>query len=110
MGVKEKFQALTEKANENLDYLEDKRTVYQFNLSGEQGGTYQLHLNGKQGVDFFEEEKGEASIVLEMSDENFLKLASGNLNPTVAYMGGKIKIKGDLSLALKLQSLLKKFT
>ena len=35
-------------------------------------------------------------------------LAEGNLNPTMALMTGKLKLKGDMSVALKLQSLLGK--
>ncbi len=34
------------------------------------------------------------------------KLRAGELNPMMATMSGKIKIKGDMGLALKLQSLL----
>ena len=41
-----------------------------------------------------------------MAAEDFLKLAEGKLNPTSAFMSGKLKIKGDMSLALKLQSLI----
>ncbi len=38
--------------------------------------------------------------------EDWVALATGKMNPTMAFMQGKIKVKGDMSLALKLQSLL----
>ena len=38
--------------------------------------------------------------------EDWVALAAGKMNPTMAFMQGKIKVKGDMSLALKLQSLL----
>jgi acyl-CoA dehydrogenase len=38
--------------------------------------------------------------------EDWIKLATGKLNPTMAFMQGKIRVKGDMSLAMKLQSLL----
>lgn len=38
--------------------------------------------------------------------EDWVKLATGKLNPTMAFMQGKIRVKGDMSLAMKLQSLL----
>ncbi|AVF25600.1 Putative sterol carrier protein [Paenibacillus larvae subsp. larvae] len=39
-----------------------------------------------------------------------LKLIEGTLNPTTAYMFGKLKIKGDLSLAMKLQGVLQRYS
>jgi putative sterol carrier protein len=35
-----------------------------------------------------------------------MKLKTGDLNPMMAVMSGKVKIKGDMGLAMKLQSLL----
>ncbi|MBL0023782.1 MAG: SCP2 sterol-binding domain-containing protein [Saprospiraceae bacterium] len=37
---------------------------------------------------------------------NLLQLKNGELNPMMAVMSGKIKIKGDMGLAMKLQSLI----
>ena len=48
----------------------------------------------------------EADCVISASKEDFIKLKTGELNPMMAVMGGKIKIKGDMGLAMKLQSLL----
>jgi putative sterol carrier protein len=39
------------------------------------------------------------------SQETFEKLVAGEQNPTTAYMTGKIKIKGDMGAAMKLQKL-----
>jgi putative sterol carrier protein len=39
------------------------------------------------------------------SEENMLRIANRELNPTTAYMTGKLKIKGDMGAALKLQKL-----
>ena len=51
-------------------------------------------------------EDGEADTVIITSKETLIKLKSGELNPMMAVMGGKVKIKGDMGLAMKLQSLL----
>ena len=48
----------------------------------------------------------EADCVISTSMDNFLKLKNGELNPMMAVMTGKIKIKGDMGLAMKLQSLI----
>ena len=48
----------------------------------------------------------EADTTITTSMENFLKLKNGDLNPMMAVMTGKVKIKGDMGLAMKLQSLI----
>jgi putative sterol carrier protein len=42
-----------------------------------------------------------------MADDDFLALLSGKLNGQMAFMTGKLKVAGDLGLALKLESLLR---
>jgi putative sterol carrier protein len=41
-----------------------------------------------------------------MSGDTLERLKNGDLNAMMAVMSGKIKIKGDMSLAMKLQNLL----
>jgi putative sterol carrier protein len=48
---------------------------------------------------------GEADTTIQATEENFLAISRGELNPTTAYMTGKLKIKGDMGAALKLQKL-----
>ena len=47
----------------------------------------------------------EADAVISTSEETFDKLTSGEQNPTSAYMTGKLKVKGDMGAAMKLQKL-----
>jgi putative sterol carrier protein len=48
---------------------------------------------------------GEADTTITTTEENFLAISRGELNPTTAYMTGKLKIKGDMGAAMKLQKL-----
>ena len=48
---------------------------------------------------------GEADATITASGETFGKIVAGEQNPTTAYMTGKLKIKGDLGAAMKLQKL-----
>jgi putative sterol carrier protein len=48
---------------------------------------------------------GDADATIAASSETFDKIVKGEQNPTTAYMTGKIKIKGDLGAAMKLQKL-----
>ncbi|MTB49699.1 SCP2 sterol-binding domain-containing protein [Lewinella sp. W8] len=51
-------------------------------------------------------EDKEADTVVITSIDTLDKLRTGALNPMMAMMSGKVKIKGDMGLAMKLQSLL----
>ncbi|HZT17626.1 MAG TPA: SCP2 sterol-binding domain-containing protein [Gaiellaceae bacterium] len=48
---------------------------------------------------------GDADATISASGETFDKIVSGEQNPTVAYMTGKLKVKGDMGAAMKLQKL-----
>ena len=48
---------------------------------------------------------GDADATISTSGETFEKIVAGNQNPTTAYMTGKLKIKGDMGAAMKLQKL-----
>ena len=65
-----------------------------------------LMIDGSGDKNIVGTEDGEAQTTIITSIENLIKLKSGELNPMMAVMGGKVKIKGDMGLAMKLQSLL----
>jgi putative sterol carrier protein len=51
------------------------------------------------------EDKGEADTTISISADNLEKLMTGGLDPTMAYMTGKLKIEGKMGVALKLTSM-----
>ncbi|MBM2824210.1 MAG: sterol-binding domain protein [Thermoleophilia bacterium] len=48
---------------------------------------------------------GDADCTFSASEESFAKIVAGEQNPTTAYMTGKLKIKGDMGAAMKLQKI-----
>ena len=48
---------------------------------------------------------GEADCTITATEETLIRIARGEQNATTAYMTGKLKIKGDMGAALKLQKL-----
>jgi putative sterol carrier protein len=48
---------------------------------------------------------GDADATITTSGETFEKIVAGEQNPTTAYMTGKLKIKGDMGAAMKLQKI-----
>lgn len=47
-----------------------------------------------------------ADCTIKLSLDHFKDLIAGDLSPTTAFMTGKIKVEGDMSVAMALQSLL----
>ncbi len=79
--------------------------VYQFDLSGDNGGVFHVAVDdGKPTV--VEAAHDNPNITITMSADDFNSMLEGQLNATSAFMAGKLKVKGDMSLAMKLQSLL----
>jgi len=65
-----------------------------------------VYIDGTGEENVVTQDDKEADTVIITSIETLGKLTSGKLNPMMAIMGGKVKIKGDKGLAMKLQSLL----
>lgn len=103
--VKNILEEIDHALQDKPDYAEGVNAVFQFDLSGDESGIYQVGLS--ESTNFIAEgEEEEADCVLQMSSDDFVKMANGNLNGTQAFMTGKLKIKGNMGLALKLQSIL----
>jgi putative sterol carrier protein len=74
---------------------------YLFDIEGAGKWTVRVE-DGKVDV----AEGGEdADAVITTSEETFEKIVSGEQNATSAYMTGKLKVKGDMGAAMKLQKL-----
>ena len=68
-------------------------------------GAGKWHVSVQDGKVSVTEGEQEADAVISASEETFQKLVSGDQNPTSAYMTGKLKVKGDMGAAMKLQKL-----
>ncbi len=68
-------------------------------------GDKQLYIDGTGAQNVLSTENKDADCLVLVSEENFLAMVSGDLNPMGAVMTGKVKIKGDLGVAMKLSSL-----
>ncbi len=99
MSAKEFFDTLETRVDTSK--TAGMNNSYLFDIEG--AGTWKVDVqDGKVSVT----EGGEdADAVITTSAETFEKIASGEQNPTSAYMTGKLKVKGDMGAAMKLQKL-----
>jgi putative sterol carrier protein len=98
-SVKEFFQGLAGRVDQAK--TAGMTNSYLFDIDG--AGRWLVDVNdGKVNVT----EGGEgADTTLSISEDNFMQIVRGELNPTTAYMTGKLKVKGDMGAAMKLQKL-----
>jgi putative sterol carrier protein len=76
----------------------------QFNLTGEHGGHWYVTVKDGQAA----VHGGTASapnMTMSMTAQDDVDLSLGRLNRQMAFMSGKLKISGDVSLAMKTQTL-----
>jgi putative sterol carrier protein len=91
-------------------FLPEKATgvdaVIQYHLLGDQGGDWVIKIaHGACTVEPGTTDKPSLTLTAEAAD--YLKIISGKMNAMSAFAEGKIKLKGDLALAMKLMNFFK---
>ncbi len=78
--------------------------VIQYDISGEGGGTW--HAVIKDGACTVQEGPGtNPNLTLSMAAPDWLDMVSGKQSGQMLFMSGKLKLKGDMGLAMKLGSM-----
>lgn len=91
----------------NVDAAKGMSSVIQFNLSGDGGGNYYVEI--KDGAaNVTEGAHASPNMTMTMSAADYVDLILGKLNGQMAFMSGKLKIAGDMGLAMKMQTLFKR--
>ncbi len=98
------FQEIAKRTAANPAKLAGLNANFQFDLSGDDGGTF--HANIANGAAEIGPGPTKANVTILMSAPDFKAMTAGTLNATQAFMTGKLKIQGDMSLAMRLQSIL----
>ncbi|MCS6819478.1 MAG: SCP2 sterol-binding domain-containing protein, partial [Chitinophagales bacterium] len=70
-------------------------------------GDQKIYIDGTGSTNVVSTDDKDADCVIGVALEDLQAMISGTLNPMSAFMGGKIKVKGDMGVAMKLQSFLK---
>jgi putative sterol carrier protein len=98
-SVQEFFEGLPERVS--ADRIAGMTNTYVFEIEG--AGTWRVAI--ADGAIEVSEGGGEADCTFSASAETFERIVAGELSATTAYMTGKLKIKGDMGAAMKLQKL-----
>ncbi len=97
--VQEFFEGLPTRVTP--DRIEGMNNTYVFDIEG--AGVWTVAI--ADGAVTVSDGAGEADCTFSTSEESFEKIVAGEQNPTTAYMTGKLKIKGDMGAAMKLQKI-----
>uniref|UniRef100_A0A671P677 Hydroxysteroid dehydrogenase-like protein 2 n=1 Tax=Sinocyclocheilus anshuiensis TaxID=1608454 RepID=A0A671P677_9TELE len=88
------------------DIVKTTGAVYRFDLSGEHAGVWYIDLKNDAGSAGSGDPPAKADVVMTLDSADFIKMFGGRLKPTMAFMSGKLKIKGDMGLAIKLEKMM----
>jgi putative sterol carrier protein len=97
--VQEFFEGLP--AHADAEKTAGMNNSYLFDIEG--AGQWLVSVS--DGAVSVNEGGGEADTTITASEETMMAVVRGEQNPTTAYMTGKLKIKGDMGAAMKLQKL-----
>ncbi|XP_063066819.1 hydroxysteroid dehydrogenase-like protein 2 [Engraulis encrasicolus] len=89
----------------NPDVIKTTQGVYKFDLTGEHPGVWHIDLK-ETGSAGSGEPPIKADVVMSMDSADFIKMFTGQMKPTMAFMSGKLKIKGDMTLAIKMEKMM----
>jgi putative sterol carrier protein len=81
--------------------------VIQFDITGEGGGQWHADIVGG-ALSVVEGLHDKPQLTLSASAADYVAIADGTLNGQLAFMTGRLKAKGDLGLAMKMQSIFKR--
>ncbi|MGD9814710.1 MAG: SCP2 sterol-binding domain-containing protein [Hyphomonadaceae bacterium] len=70
------------------------------------GDAGKIHLDGVAGKVSTGDDPADTTIKVKLDD--FVAMAQGQLDPTAAFMQGKLRVEGDMGVAMQLQSVMAK--
>lgn len=102
MTIPEVFEAMPE--NFNSAAAAGMNKTFQWNITGEQASKWAFKITNGAG-ELIPGGVEKPDITITVSDKDWIAIVEGKLDPMNAFMTGKVKIAGDMMLAMKLQQL-----
>jgi sterol carrier protein 2 len=89
-----------ERLRDKADAARQIGATYKFVLAGEGGGTWVVNLKDQVGI---EECDDPADCTLRMAASDYVALIEGGASPQKLFFTGKLKVEGDMAVAMKLK-------
>ena len=103
-NIREYFESiLPGKLSEKPDLSEKINATYKFAITGDESTNWVIDFTAGGAVS---EADGDAACTITVNGSDFLDIINGKLNGQMAFMTGKLKVAGDMGLAMKLGSFL----
>jgi putative sterol carrier protein len=100
--AKEVFTEIQNRIKSHPEKSAGLNATYQFDLSGE---SWTLKI-ADGAPELIQGPAQSPNTTLIATTDDWMNIATGKLNPVTAFMQQKLKVKGDMGLAMKLQGLL----
>lgn len=102
MTIAESFQMMVTLFNPTA--AGSLKKTFQWNITGDEAGKYALQVaDGK--CELVEGGVEKADVTFTVSDKDWLAIGEGKLDAMNAFATGKLKLSGDMMLAMKVQQL-----
>lgn len=105
--IEQLVEELKNQLKNNPEIVSEIESVVKVNLK-DTNVDYILFLKGKNPY-VTQEKVDNVDCLIQINTKDFIKLTNNELNTTMAYMTGKLKVKGNITIALKLQEILQKY-
>ncbi|MBL4954523.1 SCP2 sterol-binding domain-containing protein [Neobacillus sp. OS1-32] len=107
-SLSELVEKITEIINENPEPIQGFNAVVQFEVTDQDPSTYQYYFEDNT-LKIMAGVEAEPKVTMQLNYDHFKKFLLGKLSGAMALMTGKVKVKGDITVALKIENILGKY-
>src|SRR5579863_7920635 len=103
MTINELFEGMP--AALNAQAAAGMNKTFQWNITGDEAGVWAFKIVDGAG-ELIPDGVANPDITITVSGKDWISITEGKLDPTTAFMTGRVKIAGDMMLAMRLQQLI----
>lgn len=107
-SLSELVEKIAEIINENPEPIQGFNAVVQFEVTDQDPSTYQYYFEDNT-LKIMAGVEAEPKVTMQLNYDHFKKFLLGKLSGAMALMTGKVKVKGDITVALKIENILGKY-